>query len=188
MKKNKKHENDSAEETVDDLALEQKEQLEQDTAETVTEVAEPENNKQKEIDDLKNRLLRLQADYDNFRRRSRTEAEQLSLFVSAELMNKILPVLDSFERALSTDKEQDAASFRQGMEMIYRQLEKSVNDSGVEKIKAVGEQFDPALHEAMMNVKDANLPDGQIAFVMEDGYKIKDKVIRPSKVSVVKNS
>lgn len=187
MDKNKKQEESSEQDKVEEIALEQKEQLEQDAAETATEVV-AEDSKQAEIDDLKNRLLRLQADYDNFRRRSRTESEQLSVFVSANLIGKILPVLDSFERALSTDEKQDVNNFRQGVEMVYRQLEKSVADSGVEKIKALGEEFDPTVHEAMMNTPNPDLPDGQISLVMEEGYKIKDKVIRPSKVGVVKNS
>lgn len=141
-----------------------------------------------EVEELNKKLLRLQADYDNFRRRSRTESEQLSLFVKADLIGKVLPVLDNFSRALSVNDNQDAESFRQGMEMIYRQLEKTIYEVGVEKIEAEGSAFDPMVHEAMMNIESPDLPDGQVAMVLEDGFKIKDKVIRPSKVSVVKNS
>ncbi len=144
--------------------------------------------KQGEIDDLQTRLLRLQADFDNFRRRSRTEMEDLSQCVMADVVGKFLPVLDNFYRALSNDKPQDAESLRQGLELICRQFEKSMEDVGAEKIVALGEQFDPKLHDSVMRSENDQLADGQIDTVFEEGYKIKDKVIRPSKVRVVSNS
>lgn len=143
---------------------------------------------QKEIAELNERLLRKQAEFDNFRRRTREEAVQLSTYVTAEVVKKFLPVLDSFGRALETDKTDDVENFKKGMEMIYRQLEKSVTDAGAEKIPALGEQFSPDLHEAVMNSQNPELPDGQIDMVFEEGYKINDKVIRHSKVRVVNNS
>ena len=143
----------------------------------------------KEVEMLTVRLQRLQADFDNFRRRSRTEAEQLSLFVSAGLVGRFLPVMDNFERALASSADnQDAESLRKGFELIYRQLEKGLTDAGVEKINALGEQFSPQLHEAVMRSQNPDLPDGQIDCVVETGYRLKEKVIRPSKVRVVNNS
>lgn len=166
---------------------------EQGLTEEVEELLTEENNMQdeylREIEELKGRLLRRQAEFDNFRRRTKEEAEQLGLFVTAELVKKFLPVADSFERALkNADQTQDIESMKTGMELIHKQIEKSLGDAGVEKIAALGEQFSPDLHEALMNSQNAELPDGQIDMVFEEGYKIKDKVIRHSKVRVVNNS
>ena len=141
-----------------------------------------------QVAELTARLQRLQADFDNFRRRSRAEAEQLSLYVTARLMNDFLPVMDNFERALSAGEGQDADSLRKGLEMIYRQLEKSMADAGVERIEALGAQFSPELHEAVMSSPNHDLPDGQIDLVCETGYRLKSRVIRHSKVRVVNNS
>ncbi len=140
-----------------------------------------------EADELKNRLLRLQADYDNFRRRSREDMQQLSIFVSAELLGKFLPVLDNFKRAADSNSTKDAENLRKGIELIYRQFEKAMQDAGVEEIASLGAQFDPNLHEAVMRCENSELPDGQIDMVLEEGYKLKDKVIRHSKVRVVNN-
>jgi molecular chaperone GrpE len=140
------------------------------------------------IEELTARLQRLQADFDNFRRRSRSDAEQLSLFVRAELVGGFLPVMDSLERALAAGETEDAESFKKGLELICRQMEKSLADAGAEKIAALGEDFSPDLHEAVLNGQNPELPDGRIDCVFEEGYKIKDKVIRHSKVRVVNNS
>ncbi len=141
---------------------------------------------QQQIDELQTRLKRLQADFDNFKRRSKSEAEQLSLFVSVNIAAKLLPVLDNFERALACDNT-DEQDLKKGMDLIYRQLEKALHDMGVEKIPSMGEQFSPELHEALMNAQNPDLPDGQIDMVFEQGYKIKDKVVRYSKVRVINN-
>ena len=143
---------------------------------------------QKEIDELKDKLLRKQAEFDNFRRRTREEAEQLSTYVSSNVIKNFLPVLDNFGRALETSNSEDAESLKKGMDLIYRQMEKSITDAGAQKIPALGEQFSPDLHEAVMNSQNPDLPDGQIDMVFEEGYKINDRVIRYSKVRVVNNS
>lgn len=143
---------------------------------------------QKETEQLKDRLLRLQAEFDNFRRRSRSESEQLGTYISAGVIQKFLPALDNFKRSLDADYSGDVEGMKKGMELIYRQMEKAIADAGAEKILALGEQFSPDLHEALMNTQNPDLPDGQIDMVFEDGYKIKDKVIRHSKVRVVNNS
>jgi molecular chaperone GrpE len=166
--------------------------------ETAAEVAVPEvevteesqeslDAAQKEAEELLVRLQRLQADFANFKRRSQGEREELSLFVAADLTRKFLPVADSLERALAA-QEQDAESLRKGLELIYRQMQKSLQDAGAEKIPALGEMFSPDSHEALMNGQNPELPDGQIDMVFEEGYRIKGKVIRHSKVRVVNNN
>jgi molecular chaperone GrpE len=143
---------------------------------------------QGQLEEMTARLQRLQADFDNFRRRSRSEAEQLSLFVRAQLVAGFLPVMDSLERALAAGEAEGVEGLKKGLELIYRQMAKSLSDAGAQKIAALGETFSPDLHEAVMNGQNPELPDGQIDCVFEEGYKLKDKVIRHSKVRVVNNS
>ncbi|MDR2006794.1 MAG: nucleotide exchange factor GrpE [Acidaminococcales bacterium] len=171
-----------------ETAAERPDLPESPAADAEGDAAEPEAPKDNQLEDLTARLKRLQADFDNFRRRSRAEAEQLSLFVSARLIGGFLPVMDSLERALTAGETEGVESLKRGLELICRQMEKSLTDAGVEKIAAAGEMFSPDLHEAVMNSQNPGLPDGQIDCVFEEGYKLKDRVIRHSKVRVVNNS
>ncbi len=143
--------------------------------------------KNREFDELNNRLLRLQADFDNFRRRSQKEKAELSEVVAGGVFKELLPVLDNFERALTAQGE-DAAQIRTGVEMVYRQFGTILERFGVTPIAAVGSQFDPASHEAVLRVEDAAQPDGQIVEELQKGYEINGKVLRPSMVKVVGNS
>lgn len=161
------------------------------------EVCMPEDEVSKVLSALaeKNRLLeehaerykRLQADFDNFRRRTRQEKEELSVIVAQGIVMQFLPVLDNFERAISSSSAQEG-SLRTGVEMIYRQFAQTFEKLGMEPIATVGAQFDPQLHEAVMSVEDADQPDGSIAEELQKGYLLKGKVIRPSMVKVIKNS
>ena len=137
----------------------------------------------KEKDD---RGLRLQADFDNFRRRTRQEKEDLTAVVTQTILTDMLPLLDNFERALaveSTDKE----SFQNGVEMIYKQFKAALEKNGLEAIKTEGEKFDPNFHQAVMRVEDAEREDDTIASELQKGYMVKGHVIRPSMVQVVSN-
>ncbi len=146
------------------------------------------DEKDSKIEELQNRILRLQADFDNFRRRNTAEREQLATFVIADVVGKFLKVLDNFERAeVAVQKSEDAASITAGLEMIRRQFEQTFKDIGVEEIKADGVKFDPELHEAVMRGQNPELEDDTVETVFEKGYKLRDKVIRYSKVKVIKN-
>jgi len=176
------------------------------------------DEKDVKIEELQNRILRLQADFDNFRRRSRKEAEeagqranadliatilpvldnfrrrntsereQLATFVTADVVGKFLKVLDNFERAEdAARKSDDAAGIYSGIEMIRRQFEQTFKDLGVEEIKAQGEKFDPEMHEAVMRGQNPDMDDDTVEMVLEKGYKLRDKVIRHSKVKVISN-
>lgn len=151
------------------------------------EMMETLDEKNREFDELSNRLLRLQADFDNFRRRSRQEKEELSQMVAGEVIRELLPVLDNFERALAAPG-QDAAQIRTGVEMVYRQFGGILEKLGVKPIAAVGSPFDPASHEAVMRVEDAGKPDGLIVEELQKGYEVNGRVLRPSMVKVVGNS
>ncbi|MCD7874164.1 MAG: nucleotide exchange factor GrpE [Acidaminococcaceae bacterium] len=146
------------------------------------------DEKDAKIEELQNCVLRLQADFDNFRRRNTSEREQLATFVTADVVGKFLKVLDNFERAeAAAQKSDDAAGIYSGIEMIRRQFEQTFKDLGVEEIKAQGEKFDPELHEAVMRGQNPDMDEDTVEIVLEKGYKLRDKVIRHSKVKVISN-
>lgn len=147
-----------------------------------------ENEKDAKIEELQNRVLRLQADFDNFRRRTTVEKEQLATFVTVDVVGKFLQVLDNFERAEEAAKKtNDAAGVVAGMEMIKRQFEQTFKDLGVAEIEAAGQKFDPEVHEAVMRGQNSELDDDTVEMVFEKGYKLREKVIRHSKVKVISN-
>lgn len=156
-------------------------------AEEAAEAAEP-DPKDTKIEELTNRLMRLQADFDNFRRRTAGEKEQLSAFVTAGVVRQFLKVLDNFERAeISAKKTNDIEGIMKGMDMIRRQLDDVFKNLNVEEIPAKNEKFDPKVHEAVMRTQNPDLEDETIDMVLEKGYKLGDKVIRHSKVRVINN-
>lgn len=134
------------------------------------------------------RLKRLQADFDNFRRRTRQEKEDISKTVTEGVVVQVLPILDNFERALATAGTQDAAAILAGIEMIYRQFSQALEKMGVKPVEAIGQTFDPQCHEAVMRVEDAGQPDNTIVEELQKGYMVNGRVVRPSMVKVVSNS
>ncbi len=137
------------------------------------------------IEEKENRLLRLQADFDNYRRRARLDQEAIEKYRAQSLVSDILPALDNFERALKVEAtNEQIKSILQGMEMVYRQLEEAVKKEGVEVIEAVGQKFDPHLHQAVMQVEESSFEPNTVIEEFQRGYKLKDRVIRPSMVKV----
>lgn len=133
------------------------------------------------------RMKRLQADFENFRRRTRQEKEDLSNMVVQDFIRELLPLLDNFDRAMAAGAA-DGEKFRQGVEMIYNQLADILKNKGMEKIETKDAVFDPNFHQAVMRVENSELEDGAIAMEMQKGYMVKGRVIRPSMVQVVANS
>lgn len=134
--------------------------------------------------ELNDRILRLQADFDNFRRRTRQERDELSAMVTQNLIRDLLPVIDNFERALVSKPAEDPSGFATGVEMIFRQFSALLDKRGVSAIATVGELFDPARHEAVLRVEDADKPEGTIVEELQKGYQAGGKVIRPAMVKV----
>lgn len=132
------------------------------------------------------RYKRLQADFINFRRRNEKEREELSSVVLQGLIKDLLPIVDNFERALAVEKSQDNGLY-EGISMVYKQLIASLEKNGLEHIKAVGEKFDPNLHQAVMRVQDPEKEDDTIEEELQKGYMVQGRVIRPSMVKVVAN-
>ena len=137
----------------------------------------------KQIAELKDKLLRSAAEFDNFRKRTAREKSDLMARASIDLVHDLLPTLDNFQLALQADPS-NHESFRSGVEMIYKQLAEALGKHGVEEIKAEGEHFDPEQHEALMSESSPDHEEGDVIQVLQAGYKIKGKVIRPARVKV----
>jgi molecular chaperone GrpE len=135
-----------------------------------------------EIDDLLSRLQRLQADFVNYRKRSKREKAEMTTRGKVKLCSSLLPVLDNFERALKA--EENESDFYKGVEMIYNQLLKSFSDEGIEEIIAEGEEFNPEYHEAIMRVESDEFEEGIVTEVVQKGFILDDRVIRPAMVKV----
>ncbi len=134
------------------------------------------------------RLQRLQADYDNLRRRSQKEKQQIGQMTKETLICGILPVIDNFERALQAFENEESTKqvLKEGMQMVFRQLMDILTGEGLEAISAVGEPFDINKHEAMMQVEKDEVESNQVVDEFQKGYTLKSKVIRPTKVTVAK--
>lgn len=132
------------------------------------------------------RYMRLMAEFQNFKRRAAREKTETLAYANEKIIGELLPVLDNFERALETDAA-DAEGYAKGMELIFQQLKTALEHAGLEEIKALGEDFDPNVHNAVMTEQSEEHEDGKVSKVLQKGYKLKDKVIRPSMVAVVRN-
>jgi len=138
-----------------------------------------------ERDSLLDRLARAQAEFENARRRATKEQQDFRDYAAADAIKPLLPVLDSFERALLVRSE--PGDFRSGVELIYKQLQDALGKIGVKAIPAKGEPFDPHVHEAIEMVETSDAPDHEVIEELQRGYKIKDRLLRPAMVKVAKN-
>ena len=137
------------------------------------------------LEEAENRYLRLQADFDNFRRRSRIELEASAKYRAQNIISDLLPAIDNFERALKMEVENEQAkSLKQGVEMVYRSLLDALKNEGVEVIESVGQEFDPHLHQAVMQAEDENYGPNIVVEEFQKGYMLKDRIIRPAMVKV----
>lgn len=144
------------------------------------------DKKDEEIKELNDKVMRQLAEFDNFRKRTEKEKSDMFDTGATNVIEKILPVVDSFERAMKTVDEADKDDeFVKGMTQVYKQLMQCLTDAGVEAIEAEGKEFDPNLHNAVMHGEDENLGENIIAEEFQKGYKFHDKVIRYSMVRVV---
>ncbi|MCY7800256.1 MULTISPECIES: nucleotide exchange factor GrpE [Bacillus] len=140
---------------------------------------------QERLEEKENKLLRVQADFENYKRRARLDLEAAEKYRSQRIISELLPALDNFERALQIDPDNEQTkSLLQGMEMVHRQILEALKNEGVEQIPSVGEQFDPNMHQAVMQVEDEAYESNAVVEELQKGYKLKDRVIRPSMVKV----
>ena len=154
--------------------------------ETQTEMLEKQLKElQERLEEKENKLLRVQADFENYKRRARLDLEAAEKYRSQRIISDLLPALDNFERALQIDPDNEQTkSLLQGMEMVHRQILEALKNEGVEQIPSVGEQFDPNMHQADMQVEDEAYESNAVVEELQKGYKLKDRVIRPSMVKV----
>lgn len=194
--------NDEKKENMNDQSKVDDQNIDDSTTEEVANSAEEENTveNESEVDDcepafkirtLENKLkeqedafLRLNAEYQNFRRRTQEEKTSIALYANEKIMNDLLPVMDNFERALSTIEDKDSQVFK-GVEMVSKQLVDALNRAGLEEIEAnVGDDFDHNFHMAVMQEESSEYEAGKILMVLQKGYKVGKKVIRASMVKV----
>lgn len=198
MKKNEDIEKETAEAAAESEAADAKKAGEAQAGNAEAGESEPqEDEAQEAADELEavkkqlsegvERMKRLQADFENFRRRTRQEKEELSNMVVQDFIKDLLPMLDNFDRAMAAETT-DGAKFQQGVEMIYNQLAEILKNKGLEKIDTTDAKFDPNFHQAVMRVENPDLEDESIAMELQKGYMVKGKVIRPAMVQVVANS
>ncbi len=140
-----------------------------------------------ERDTLLDRLARSQAEFENARKRAAKEQQEFRDFAIADAIKAFLPAIDSFERALNAPASQ-SGEFRNGVELIYKQLQDALSKLGVRPVAAKGERFDPRVHEAIEMVETGEVPDHQVMDELQKGYKLKDRLLRPALVRVAKNS
>lgn len=151
-------------------------------AEEPQESAAEEPEAEDKAEEMTQKYMRLAAEFQNFKKRSQKEKDDMFDYATSELMARLLPVLDNFERALQSESQDE--KFAEGMKMIFRQLTDVLEKAGLEEIEALGEDFDPNLHSAVMMEDNSDFDSGKVSGVMQKGYKLKDRVIRPSMVRV----
>ena len=139
-----------------------------------------------ERDTAVDRLARMQAEFDNARKRAAKEQQDFRDFALVDTIKTLLPVVDSFERALRAKSE--GGDFRAGVDLIYKQLQDALAKLGVQPIAAKGQQFDPRIHEAIEMVETSDAADHEVLDEWQRGYKYKDRLVRPAMVRVAKNS
>lgn len=197
MSKEKEMENEEKldEEVVEETSEESTQEASEETADAEAETAqedaaaeekEPELTEEeklkKELEESKDKYLRLMAEYDNFRKRSAKERLDLSATIKGNTIGEILPVFDNFERALAAETED--TNYKAGVEMIFKQFGDMLTKLGVEIIDPIGQTFDPNIANAVNQIEDENLGENEVAQVFQKGYKIGDKVIRYAMVVV----
>ena len=170
------------EEETKDEAEKTPEENEPEVKEAEEEKLSEEEKLRAELDEQKDKYLRVVAEYDNFRKRTAKERLELISTSKADAITQILPVVDNFERALSAQTQDE--TYKTGIEMIFKQLNEVLKGLGSEEINPIGEKFDPSVANAVNQIEDENLGDNEVAQVFQKGYRIGDKVLRYAMVVV----
>jgi molecular chaperone GrpE len=152
------------------------------------EAPSPLDSLRRERDELHDRLLRATAEFDNFRKRTERERREFAEWAAADLLGDVLAVVDDFERALAVQAPPEAAKYREGVEIIHRQLLDLLKKRGVQPLDVVGADFDPTLHQAVAYDEAPGARDGEIVDELRRGYRLGDRLLRPALVRVAKAS
>jgi len=190
INKTQEEEKDNIEESSSDKSIDEvdtaqtEDEIEDEGEKSVEEIAEEYEAKIKELDD---RYLRLAAEFDNFKKRTARQYQDIVKSSNEALLTQMLEVIDNFERALAAaDTSSDFESLKSGTKLIYQNMMDILKKQGVEPIESVGKEFDPNLHEAMMQVESDEHPEGVVVQEMNRGYKLNDRVLRFARVVVSK--
>lgn len=176
-------EEDSKEETSE--GTEEKEESEDSSGKKLFGKKNKKDKKDEKIEELTDKLTRQMAEFDNFRKRTEKEKSQMYAIGAKDIIDKILPIVDNFERGLGAVTEEEKEDpFVQGMEKVYKQLMTTLDGIGVKPIEAVGKEFNPDFHNAVMHVEDEELGENIIAEEFQKGYMYHDSVVRHSMVKV----
>jgi molecular chaperone GrpE len=140
-----------------------------------------------ERDNLQDRLLRTAAEFENYRKRVERERRDLSDFISSDVLTEVLPIVDNFERALQAPAPPEADSFRKGIEMIHKQMLEMLRKRGVKPIEALGADFDPNFHQAVIHEASSDHREGEVMQELQRGYMLGDRLLRPAMVKVAKS-
>jgi molecular chaperone GrpE len=143
---------------------------------------------QQEKDALQDRLLRTAAEFDNYRKRIDRERRELSDFAISDVFRELLPIIDNFERALQTPAPPEADAFRKGIELIHRQMLDLLRKRGVKPIEALGSDFDPNFHQAVIHEASDSHREGEVMEELQRGYMLGERLLRPAMVKVAKRS
>ncbi|GLX69187.1 nucleotide exchange factor GrpE [Paenibacillus glycanilyticus] len=173
--------NDQHNETIDEVIEEQQTEQQEESVQEDSRLEEL----AKLAEENHQRYLRAQADFDNFRRRTQKEKEDLAQYASMKLIGQLLPVVDNFDRAVAAaSANQDFDALAKGVDMIFRQLEQTLQQEGLKAMEAVGQPFNPEFHQAIMTVESDEHEEGIIVEEVQKGYVLKDRVLRPAMVKV----
>lgn len=185
----KKNNDDSVEQTEESKGHLQDEAIEETSDENVIEEIDPKDQKIDELqqlaDENEEKYLRLYAEFENYKRRIQKENEINKTYQSQCVLTDILPAIDNIERALEIEGEDETfKSLQKGVQMVHESLINALKDNGLEVIKTEGEAFDPNIHQAVVQDNNPDFKSGEITQELQKGYKLKDRVLRPSMVKV----
>ncbi|CDR60819.1 nucleotide exchange factor GrpE [Staphylococcus schweitzeri] len=185
----KKNNDDSVEQTEESKGHLQDEAIEETSDENVIEEIDPKDQKIDELqqlaDENEEKYLRLYAEFENYKRRIQKENEINKTYQSQRVLTDILPAIDNIERALEIEGEDETfKSLQKGVQMVHESLINALKDNGLEVIKTEGEAFDPNIHQAVVQDNNPDFKSGEITQELQKGYKLKDRVLRPSMVKV----
>ncbi len=164
-------------------------ELEEEGGVTPAEEGEPSEVEalQSELEQVHDLLRRKQAEFDNYRKRIEREQKEFVAYATSELVLEVLPVLDNLERALESSEGGSQEQIREGVEIIYRQFHETLKKAGLRQVNALGEDFDPHVHEAVARVDSSDHREGEVLQVLQKGYFLKDRLLRPAMVRVGHN-
>ncbi len=169
----------------DQPIVDEEQEIDENSEESENISAEEYKEKEDELKQVSTQFIRLQADFENFRKRTEKERKDIVNYALEDFICTLLPVVDNFDNAMKVE-EKENESFYKGIELISKQLKGALESNGLNEIEALGEEFDPNIHHAVFMEESEEYDSGKIVEVIQKGYKLKDKVIRPAMVKVAK--